>query len=74
MAITGIQETKWFGSDVWNADGYTLLHSGRPLPDEGEPQVRNKGVAMQTPSRYYSLLRWEWSNSYIHVVQLIISN
>ena len=46
MTIAGIQETKWFGSDVWNADGYTLLHSGCPLPDEGEPQVQNKVVGI----------------------------
>ena len=46
VAIAGIQETKWFGSDVWNGGDYTLLHSGRPLPDEGEPQVRNEGVGI----------------------------
>ena len=28
VAVAGIQETKWFGSDVWTADGYTLLHYG----------------------------------------------
>ena len=27
--IAGIQETKWFGSDVWQSGGSTLLHSGR---------------------------------------------
>ena len=46
VAVAGIQETKWFGSDVWNADGYTLLHSGRPLPEESDPQVRNEGVGI----------------------------
>ena len=46
VAVAGIQETKWFGNDVWSADGYTLLHSGRPLPDEGEPQKRNEGVGI----------------------------
>jgi len=25
----GVQETKWFGADVWPAaDGYIMLHSG----------------------------------------------
>ena len=43
MAVAGIQETKWFGSDVWN---YTLLHSGRPLPEESDPQVRNEDVCI----------------------------
>lgn len=42
VAIVGVQETKWFGSDVWTADGYTLLHSGRPLPDESELQLKNE--------------------------------
>ena len=26
---------------------YTLLHSGRNLPDDGEPLIRNKGVALR---------------------------
>ena len=46
VAVAGIQETKWFGSDIWTADGYTLLHSGRSLPEEGDPQVRNEGVGI----------------------------
>ena len=46
VAIAGIQETKWFGKDVWNANGFTLLHSGRTMPDESEPQVRNEGVGI----------------------------
>ena len=36
VAVAGIQESKWFGSDVWPADGYTFLHSGRPLPSDQE--------------------------------------
>ena len=27
-------------------DGYALLHSGRTLPDESDPQVRNEGVGI----------------------------
>ena len=46
VAVAGIQETKWFGKDTWTVDGYTLLHSGRTLSDEGDPQVRNKGVGI----------------------------
>ena len=33
VAVAGIQESKWFGSDVWDAGEYTFLHSGHPLPD-----------------------------------------
>ena len=46
IAIAAIQETKWFGSDVWQSDGYTLLHSGRPLPGDEEPGIRNEGVGI----------------------------
>ena len=47
VAVSGIQETKWFGKDTWTVDGYTLLHSGRTtLPDEGDPQERNEGVGI----------------------------
>lgn len=46
VAIAGIQETKWFGKDMWTVHGYTLLYSGRTLPDETVPQVRNEGVGI----------------------------
>ena len=46
VAVAGIQETKWFGQDVWNVDGCTLLHSGRTLPGDGEPFIRNEGVGI----------------------------
>ena len=47
VAIAGVQETKWFGSDVWPAAAnYTLLHSGHPLPGEDEVSKRNEGVGI----------------------------
>ena len=46
VSIAGIQESKWFGSDVWPADGYTFLHSGRPLPGVDERATRNEGVGI----------------------------
>ena len=46
VSIAGIQETKWFGNDVWPADGYTFLHSGRPLPSDQERAARNEGVGI----------------------------
>ena len=46
ISITGISETKWFGEDVYNIDGYTMLHSGRPRPEQGERIERNEGVAI----------------------------
>ena len=38
----GISETNWFGQAVYEAEGYTLLHSGRPAPEES-PLLRNEG-------------------------------
>ena len=47
VSVAGIQETKWFGKDVWRAvEGFALLHSGRPLPVNGEVPVRNEGVGI----------------------------
>ena len=48
IAVAGIQETKWFGSDVWPATyGYMLLHSGRPTPNvETGEIVRGEGVGI----------------------------
>ena len=51
VAVAAIQETKWFGSDVWQAGGYTLLHSGHPLPSDDEPAVRNEGVGIMLDER-----------------------
>ena len=39
VSVAGVQESKWFGKDVWPAaDGYTFLHSGRPLPNSSGQQ------------------------------------
>ena len=47
ISVAGIQETKWFGTDAWPAaEGFTFLHSGRPLPDSNEDAVRNEGVGI----------------------------
>ena len=51
VAVAAIQETKWFESDVWQAGGYTLLHSGRPVPSDDGPAVRNEGVGIMLYER-----------------------
>ena len=51
VSVAAIQETKWFGSDVWEAQGYLFLHSGRPLPKEGEVAARNEGVGIALDER-----------------------
>jgi len=38
-----IREIKWFGSDVYEVDGFTVMHSGHELPQPGE---RGEGVAV----------------------------
>ena len=46
VSVAGIQETKWFGKDVWPVGRYTFLHSGRPLPGDQERASRNEGVGI----------------------------
>ena len=52
VAIAGVQESKWFGADVWPAvDGFTFLHSGRPLPGGDDVASRNEGVGILLDAR-----------------------
>ena len=46
VSVAGIQETKWFGKDVWPVGRYTFLHSGHPLPGDQERAIRNEGVGI----------------------------
>ena len=47
VSVAGVQESRWFGKDVWPAaSGCTFLHSGRPLPATGEAAVRKEGVGI----------------------------
>ena len=36
MSITGVSETKWFGQGVYDVDGFVMVHSGRPVPGDGD--------------------------------------
>lgn len=48
VSVAAVQETRWFGNDVWESQGCTMLHSGRPLPTyngDGKNQ-RNEGVGI----------------------------
>ena len=45
VSVTGISETKWFGQAVYEVEGYTILHSGRPVPEES-PRFRSEGVGI----------------------------
>lgn len=46
MSIVGISETKWFGQAVYLVDGYTVVHSGRPVPAAGDVAQRGEGVGI----------------------------
>ena len=46
VSVAGIQETKWFGKDMWPVGRYTFLHSGRPLPGDQERASRSEGVGI----------------------------
>ena len=47
VSVGEIQETKWFGADVWPAaNGCTLLHSGRYAPSSDDAVTRRKGVGL----------------------------
>ena len=35
ISIAGVNETKWFGNDIYSVDGFTVLHSGRTEPSCG---------------------------------------
>ena len=45
VSMTGISEIKWFGQAVYELEGYTILHSGRPVPEES-PRLRSEGVGI----------------------------
>ena len=57
MSVAAMQETKWFGASVWEAQGYTLLHSGCPLPHGEEPAVKKEGVGIALDERATSAWR-----------------
>ena len=46
MSVVGISETKWFGSAVYDVDGFLILYSGRRVPGKGEKVERNEGVGI----------------------------
>lgn len=51
MSVAAVQEMKWFGSDVWESQGHTFLHSGCPLPSDDMIASRNEGVGIALDER-----------------------
>ena len=78
MSVAAVQETKWFGKDIWQADGYTLIHSGRPLPREGESALRNEGVGIALDERATAAWKeagvvWEAVSSHVVTIRIKLS-
>ena len=46
MNVVGVSETERFGRDIYDVDGFLILHSGRPVPGTGEKVERNEGVGI----------------------------
>ena len=46
IEVAGVQETHWFGQDVYSVGNSTVLARGRPLPADGEAFCRGDGVAI----------------------------
>ena len=47
----GIQETKWFRSDIWPTGEWTFLHSGRSVPADDDVAIRREGVGILLDGR-----------------------
>ena len=75
--LAGIQETRWFGNDVWPAGACTFLHSGRPLPQDGQPARRNEGVGIFLNAAMTTLWKrggeqWQAVSSRIVTARLLV--
>ena len=78
VAVAGIQETKWFGADVWPIGRRVFLHSGRPLPSGGEPARRNEGVGLVLNEEMTKMWRrggeqWTAINSRIISARILVA-
>lgn len=76
VSVVGIQESKWFGREVWPvAGGYIFLHSGRPLPASEDMAIRNEGVGILLDGRAAAAWRqagevWEAVSSRVITARL----
>ena len=75
--LASIQETRWFGNDVWPAGACTFLHSGRPLPQDGQPARRNEGVGIFLNAAMTTLWKrggeqWQAVSSCIVTARLLV--
>ena len=46
VSVAALQETKWYGNDVYRVGESIVLAAGRPVPPPGEHLQRGEGVAL----------------------------
>ena len=46
VMVAALQETKWFGKEVYRVGDSVVLTAGRPVPAEGQARKRGEGVAI----------------------------
>ena len=46
VLLIGISETKWFGDDVFEMNGYTVIYLGHSVPQSGDTVQCGEGVAI----------------------------
>ena len=61
IEVAGLQETRWFGREVYSVGDSIVLSSGRPVPQEGESLRRGEGVAIVLSGR--ALQAWRAGGS-----------
>ena len=49
--VAALQETKWFGEEVYEVGGCTVLTAGRKVPDDNATKQRGEGVAIVLSGR-----------------------
>ena len=64
--VTGLQETRWFGSEVYSVADSVVLSSGRDLPGEDGDWRRGEGVAIVMRGR--ALQQWRAGGSQFRAV------
>ena len=56
VVVGALQETKWFGSEIYEVNDSVILTSGRSTPARGEKVQRGEGVALVL--RGLALVAW----------------
>ena len=46
VSVGALQETKWFGDNVYEVYGSVVVTAGRPTPADGEPIQQGERIAL----------------------------